>query len=115
MRKVAIEGDVINRLDSMNTKLLVGSITGGLGVIKDVVKPTVVWSAEIKDEIVKKGTVLVDSTENTGEDGNMVTTGMIVVVKIASEEKLTAGDCTAVDITILVVAITSVTAVVSTT
>lgn len=116
LTKVSVDGDVINRLDSKNTELLVGSTTDKLGVIKDMVTPIVVWSAENEDEIVRKGVIVVGSTENTGEDGNMVTTGMIVVVRMGSEENATADDCTTVGITIPVLAITgSVTAVVRTT
>ena len=116
LTKISIDGDVINRLDPKNTELLVGSITDTLGVIKDVVTPIiVVWSAKNEDEIVRKGKV-VGSTENTGEDGNTVTTGMTVVVKMRSEENVTADDGTVLAIAILVLAITaSVTAVVSTT
>ena len=109
---VAIDGDVINKneVGSIIAVLLGENTIDGL---KDIGKSIVVWSVEI--EIVGRGIVVDSSTENTGEDGRMVTTGMLVAVKMGSEENETVGNCTVVGIMMLVLAITSVTAVVRNT
>ena len=91
LNKSVNEGDVINggKLESTLTN--------------DEITPSVVWSADNKIDVIG--------------DGKIVTTGMVVAVKISSEENVTANvvvtDCiTVVGIIAVVVAIISVTPVV---
>ena len=119
----------VNEVDALkigelgtNVEMLVFSITDALGIIElandtvSEVKPNVVWSAENKDEVVNTATKVVGSTVTTGEDGRTVTTGTTVVVKIGTEENVVVGvvvtGSIAVDMTAVVVVITSVAAVV---
>lgn len=92
LRKLVSTGDK-DELDSMgiSTEVLAASVTTILDVaamVNGVVTPNVVWLDENKDEVITTETMVVGSTVTTGEDNKMVTTGTIVVVKIASEENV---------------------------
>ena len=128
LKNIVSEGNVINvgKLDSIdvNIEALIDSTSDTLdiiGVISDWVISIVVWSAENKDDVVGIGNIIVvGSTDNTGEDGNIVTTGITVVVKMDSEENITVGTVvtgciTEVGITAILVVTISVVAVVWTT
>ena len=43
------------------------------------------------DDVSTGITIVVGSTDNTGEDGKIVTTGVIVVVKMGTEENVLTG------------------------
>lgn len=124
LKIIGTEGDVINggRLDSIdvNVEMLIDSTSDTLdiiGVINDWVISNVVWSAENKDDVSTGITIVVGSTDNTGEDGKIVTTGVIVVVKMGTEENVITGTVvtgciTEVGITAMLVVTISVVAVV---
>ena len=99
LKNAIIEDDVINggKLDSIdvNVEVLIDCTSDTLdiiGVINDWVISIVVWSADNKDDVVGIGNIIVvSSTDNTGEDGNIVTTGVNDVVKMESEENVIIG------------------------
>ena len=124
LKIVGTEGGVINggRLDSIdvNVEKLIDSTSDTLdiiGVVNDWLISNVVWSAENKDDVSTGITIVVGCTDNTGEDGKIVTIGVIVVVKMGTEENVltdtvVTGCITEVGITAMLVVTISVVAVV---